>query len=187
MPPPGGFTADGLDRFGALPPHTQLIDAGRVLTVFEWDTQELVRSALDRLRGEAPLTEGEPTPGLMIKLGYVDPETDLLPVQVQATNDGWCSWFGPAEVALVVEAAPVGVDVRTSERAQSHQEAGVPFFWSFEVDVSDLVAHVHELSPDGRYTGPSVHRNRLGTNRPFGVDIDLNGIRQLGQVHGGLG
>lgn len=30
-PPPGGFTADDLDRLPDLPPHTELIDASLVL------------------------------------------------------------------------------------------------------------------------------------------------------------
>ncbi|GAB3701254.1 hypothetical protein [Nocardiopsis oceani] len=68
MPSPGGYTADELDRCGELPPHTELIDASQVFSPFAGDVQALVRSVLDRYRGEASPVEAEEEgrPGVML-------------------------------------------------------------------------------------------------------------------------
>lgn len=181
MPSPGGYTADELDRCGELPPHTELIDASLVFSLFAGDVQALVRSALDRYRGEASPVEAEEErrPGVMIKLGHADPHSDILSVQVQAADAEWCSWFPPAAVALVIEVAPAGESSRSAERARAHLATGVPLFWSFEEDADATVVHVHELANDARSARPTVLRDRLQAARPFEVDFDLNRIRPV--------
>lgn len=181
MPSFGGYTADDLDRCGDLPPHTELIDGSLVFSVYSWDVQSLVGSALDCHRDEAPSAEGRGTgsPGLMIKLGYPDPESDILGVQVQAADDEWCSWFAPAQVALVVEVAAVDGPPRISarSRARAHREAGVPLLWSFEKEGGATVVRVHDLASGAPSTRQAVYRGRLRAERPFEVDMELSGVR----------
>jgi Uma2 family endonuclease len=178
LPPPGGFTADDLDRIPDLPPHTELIDGSLVPVTPQKFFHMFAISFLEQeLRKQAPrhlVTFREMT----IRIGKRQrPEPDLLVAGIESVQDPDQTWLPPEAVQLVVEVISPESELRDRQRKpQIYASAGIPHFWLVEQDGRDAVLFVHELAPTGGYSRPTVHRGKLDLSVPFEVSTDLGDL-----------
>ncbi|WP_109506467.1 Uma2 family endonuclease [Nocardioides speluncae] len=181
-PPPGGFTADDLDRLPNLPPHTELIDGGLFFVSPQRAFHHLVISVLSnglrdavpgglRVRAEMTVTLGR----------HQRPEPDVLVLDAAGVTDLNQTTYQPEHVRLVVEVvSPDSVDRDRVRKPLLYAEAGIPHFWRVENVEDRPVVYVHELDPATRaYALTGIHHDRLKLSVPFDIDIDLTEIDRL--------
>ncbi|MFG6193952.1 Uma2 family endonuclease [Nonomuraea sp. JJY05] len=173
--PPGGWTADMLDR---LPPdaprHVELIDGSLIMMSPQTGFHMLVVRWFSRsLR---PPRELMAVDQMTVTLGMRQrPEPDVLLVKRAAFSRQRTS-FKPEDVHLVVEV----VSAESKERDRStkpikYSSAGIRYFWRVEEEDGQPVVYTFELEPAVRaYVPTGIHRKRLQTNIGFDVDIDLD-------------
>jgi Uma2 family endonuclease len=181
-PPPGGFTADDLDRLPDLPPHTELIDGSLVFvspqTVFHLLTMDLLASSLRRCAPDTVRVRREMTVTLDNRQR---PEPDVLVVDAAATSGMRQMTYRAADVLLAVEVVSPDSERRDRERKpELYAQAGIRHFWRIE-DVDERpVVYVYELDPATRaYALTGIHHDRLALTVPFDIDIDLTELEKL--------
>ena len=80
----------------------------------------------------------------------------------------------PQHVALVVEVvSPNSVATDRLHKAAEYAAAGIAHYWRVEMD--PLAVHTYALERLG-YVETGVHRGRLLAERPFPVEIELEGL-----------
>ncbi|GAU64904.1 hypothetical protein SSP35_01_02400 [Streptomyces sp. NBRC 110611] len=181
VPPPGGWTADDLDRLPDLPPHTELIDGSLVFVSpqlkFHTRTMWLLENALlSQMPGDLEVDRE-----MTIKLDKRNrPEPDLLVYRAEADTGIDQTWFKPEDVVLAIEVVSEDSLERDREvKPRKYAAAGVAHYWRVEKDDGLPVVYVYELDPATEmYTGTGIYRNRLKVLVPFPVDIDLTGINR---------
>ncbi|MBQ0986039.1 Uma2 family endonuclease [Streptomyces sp. F63] len=178
QPPPGGYTADDLDRLPDLPPHTELIDGSLVFmspqTVFHTRTMRLLENGILRTAPEDLETMREVT----VVLGERQrPEPDLIVIPARAVAKPDQTAFRPEDVILAVEVVSDDSKARDREtKPLKYAKAGIPHFWRVESDNGRPVVYVYERDPaTGAYVATGIHHNRLKLSVPFTIDIDLTG------------
>ncbi|QUX23675.1 Uma2 family endonuclease [Nocardiopsis sp. MT53] len=179
QPPPGGFTAEDLDRIPDLPPHTELIDGSLVLVSPQKLFHMLVMDVLrDGLKATVPDHLKVAWEFSVVLAERQRPEPDVLVVRKEAFARLEQTWFPPEAVELVVEVvSPESVDRDRERKPQLYAKAGIPHFWRVEQEGDEAVVYAHELDPArGEYGKPSIHRKRLELSAPYPVDIDLSDI-----------
>jgi Uma2 family endonuclease len=176
VPPPGGWTADDLDRLPGLPPHTELIDGSLVFV----SPQRKFHTRMMRLLDNALLTQ---VPELFdvdremtVRIDAKNrPEPDILVYRAEADTGLGQTWYRPEDVVLVVEV--VSPDSEERDREVKHRKyaaAGIPHYWRVEEDEGRPVVYVYERDPaTGVYTPTGIHHGRLKLPVPFDIDIDL--------------
>ncbi|BBB00391.1 hypothetical protein RVR_7431 [Actinacidiphila reveromycinica] len=185
FPPPGGFTADDLDRIPDLPPHTELIDGSLVFVSPQKSFHTLAMFLLESaLRVHAP-------DGLRVRREMTvvldranRPEPDLTVLNARAVPDA-----GHGETSYQAEDVVLAVEVVSPESAGRDRErkpllyarAGIPHFWLVERTGSGRpVVHTYELDRLGHaYALTGIHHDRLKTSAPFDLDIDLTEIDRM--------
>jgi Uma2 family endonuclease len=181
-PPPGGFTADDLDRMPGLPPHTELVDGSLVFVSPQTNFHELVmRVLVNGLAKTAPQTL-KVRREMTITLGKRQrPEPDVMVVRVDAYRGMDQTSYEPGGVVLVVEVVSADSEERDRKRKpQLYAEAGIPHFWRVENKNGEAVVFVYELDPaSSAYGLAGVHRAALRLTVPYDVDIDLTEIDRL--------
>lgn len=180
-PPPGGFTADDLDRLPNLPPHTELIDGGLFFASPQKEFHQVVISALESsLRRQAP-------DGLRVRRemtvtldAHQRPEPDVLVLDAAGVAPELTS-YRPEHVVLAVEVvSPDSVSRDRERKPQLYSQAGIPHFWRVENADGRPVVYVHELDPATKvYALTGIHHDRLKLTVPFDIDIDLTEIDRL--------
>lgn len=179
FPPPGGWTADDLDRLPPeAPQHIELIDGALIVTSpqrsFHARVMLRLGSALDLAAPEGIGVEIEMT----VKLGERQrPEPDILAFhQSEPDNDRTC--YLPEEVLLVVEIVSEESEVRDREtKPLKYAKAGIRHFWRVEEEKGLPVVYVYELDPATEtYVPTAIARDRPKVSAPFDIDVDL---RQL--------
>ncbi|MQS06329.1 Uma2 family endonuclease [Streptomyces alkaliphilus] len=184
VPPPGGFTAEDLDRIPDLPPHTELIDGSLVLpnpqTYFHSLAGCLVQTGLhdtapDSLRVVRNMT---------VTLGPRNrPEPDVMVLRAEAvTDEAEETGYRAEDAVLVIEVVSPDSEERDRKRKpQLYAEAGIPHFWRVEKgEGRHPVVHVYELdTTTGAYVPTGIHRDRLKLPVPFDIDIVLTTIDRL--------
>ncbi|NUT44448.1 MAG: Uma2 family endonuclease [Thermoactinospora sp.] len=172
--PPGGWTADMLDR---LPPdaprHVELIDGSLIMrspqTAFHLYTIRLFEQSLKPLAHLAVVREMTVTLGLRQR-----PEPDVLVVNKSAISPSTTS-FRPEDVHLAAEV--VSEESRERDRTTKpikYSNAGIKHFWRIEQEDGLPVVYTFELEPAVRaYVPTGIHRKRLRVDVGFNVDIDL--------------
>lgn len=184
FPPPGGFTADDLDRIPELPPHTELIDGSLVFVspqkYFHMLAVDLLSGALRTLAPPTHRVAREMT----VVLGKRNrPEPDVCVVRAEAVSEGAHeTGFQAADVSLVVEVvSPESSERDRKRKPQLYAEAGIPHFWRVEQgEGRHPVVYVYELDPATRaYVPTGIHHDRLKVPVPFTIDIDLTEIDRL--------
>lgn len=179
VPPPGGWTADDLDRIKGLPPHTELIDGG----LFFRSPQTFFHMAALRLL-EYTLVQQVPDHLYVIremttKLSERDrPEPDLMVVREAARTGPEQTWYAPADILLAVEIVSEESVQRDREvKPRKYAAAGIRHFWRVEKNDSLPVVYVYELDPaTNTYAVTGIHHNRLKVDVPFAVEIDLTDV-----------
>jgi Uma2 family endonuclease len=182
MPPPGGFTAEDLDRLTDLPPHTELIDGSLVLvspqTIFHTLVLDLLVAGLRRCvpPGHRVLRE------MSVVLGRRQrPEPDVTVIRPGAALRPETTALQATDVVVAVEVMSPDSEERDRERKpQLCARAGIPHFWRVENVSGRPTVYVYELDPaTGSYAVTGIHHDRLQVTAPFPVDIDLSGIDTL--------
>jgi len=183
IPPPGGWTADDLDRIPGLPPHTELIDGSLVLRSRQSRfhmrcTRLLERSLLEQVPEHLDVDRE-----FTIKLDRKNrPEPDSLVIPVEADLGPDQTWLKPDDVLLAVEV--VSPDSRERDREvkpRKYAQAGVPHFWRVEKDDDKgfPVVYVCELDPATKSYGlTGIFHDRLKVTVPFEIEIDLTAINR---------
>ncbi|PSJ28543.1 hypothetical protein B7P34_11800 [Streptosporangium nondiastaticum] len=179
VPPPGGWTADDLDRLPDLPRHTELIDGSLVFvspqTTFHLRTMRLLETAL---LDQAP-DELDVFREFTVRLNERNrPEPDVLVVPTGADTGPKDTWLKPEDVILAVEVVSEDSEDRDREvKPRKYAAAGIPHFWRVEGNEGLPVVYVYELDPATRSYVPSgIFHNRLKLSVPFEIDIDLTAI-----------
>lgn len=182
VPPPGGFTADDLDRFPDLPPHTELID-GELFFVspqksFHTPAMFLLEKTLRAQVPQVVCVRRE----MSVVLGKRNrPEPDICLVRTDAvTEEADETGYQAADVVLAVEVVSPDSEERDRKRKpQLYAEAGIPHFWRVEKAEGSRrpVVYVYELDPATRtYVPTGIYHDRLKVSEPFEIDIDLTEI-----------
>lgn len=184
FPPPGGFTADDLDRMPDLPPHTELIDASLVFVSPQKSFHSLAMYLLEKgLRASAPETLRVRREMTITLDSGNRPEPDISVVRAEATTaDAHETGYKAVDTVLAVEVVSPESQLRDRKRKpQLYAEAGIQHFWLIEKDAgSRPVVHVYELdSVTGCYVPSGIHHERLKLTVPFDIDIDLTEIDRL--------
>lgn len=184
FPPPGGFTADDLDRIPDLPPHTELIDGSLVFASPQKHFHSLAIDLLvSSLRGLAPKSLRlcrEMT--ITINKGN-RPEPDVSVLRAEAVSaEADETGYDAADVVLAVEVVSPESEFRDRQRKPLlYAEAGIPHFWRIEKGEGRRpVVYVFELEPATRtYVPTGIHHDRLKLTAPFDIDIDLTEIDRM--------
>ncbi|MYR63167.1 Uma2 family endonuclease [Streptomyces sp. SID625] len=184
-PPEGGWTADDLDRLPNLPPHTELIDGSlvfvspqtlfhsRAVSFFEWQLQSVAPEQVQVVRE------------LTIEIDRQNrPEPDVVVVRSDAVENAKQTRFPAEAVVLAIEVVSDESVSRDREtKPLKYARAKIPHYWRVENENDRAVVHVFELEPTtGTYTSTGIFRERLKTDVPFTMDLDLTGIKTR---HGG--
>ncbi|GAA3429302.1 Uma2 family endonuclease [Streptosporangium nondiastaticum] len=179
FPPPGGFTAEDLDRIPQLPEHTELIDGSLVFVSpqasFHMRAITLLESGL---RQHAP-REFRVRREMSVVLGAEQrPEPDISVIRASAEQSPEQTFYRGEDVVLVAEVVSPESKERDRKRKPSlYAEAGIRHFWLVENDAGRPVVHTYELDHvTGAYVVTGVHHDRLKLSSPFEVDIDLTEI-----------
>lgn len=182
-PPPGGYTADDLDRIPDLPSHTELIDGSLVFVspqkLFHMLTVDLLVKSLRRW---APRGEFRVRREMSVLLGPRQrPEPDVIVVRSDADTSTDQTWYPPEAVVLAVEVVSPDSEERDRERKpQLYAKAGIRYFWRVEDVSGNITLYAYELDPATRaYALTGIFHERVTLKAPFEVDIDLTEIDQL--------
>lgn len=183
LPPPGGFTAEDLDRIPDLPPHTELIDGSLVFVspqkVFHTLAVDLLVQGLRRMAPKGLRVRRE----MSVILGPRQrPEPDLLVVQAGAETSPDQTAYLADGVELVVEVVSPDSEERDRERKpQLYAKAGIRHFWRVEDSSGGKIAlYVYELDPATRtYALTGIYHDRVKLAFPFEIDLDLTELDQL--------
>ena len=183
LPPPGGYTAEDLDRIPDLPPHTELIDGSLVFVspqkVFHTLALYLLEQGLRRTAPENLRVRRE----MSVILGPRQrPEPDLLVVRASAETGPDQTAYAPDAVELVVEVVSPDSEERDRERKpQLYARAGIRHFWRVEdVPAGQIALYVYELDPATHtYALTGIYHDRVKLALPFEIDLDLTEIDQL--------
>ncbi|MFI0814170.1 Uma2 family endonuclease [Streptomyces sp. NPDC021098] len=184
FPPPGGFTADDLDRIPDLPPHTELIDGSLVFVSPQRRFHSLVMYLLETgLRASVPESLSvcrEMT--ITINKGN-RPEPDISVLRAEAVSaEADETGYDATDAVLAVEVvSPESEDRDRERKPQLYAKAGIPHFWRIEKgDGRRPVVYVYELDPaTGSYVPSGIHHDRLKLTVPFDIDIDLTEIDRM--------
>ncbi|MFD4758857.1 Uma2 family endonuclease [Streptomyces sp. NPDC058439] len=181
VPPPGGWTADDLDRLPNLPRRTELIDGSLVFmspqTMFHMRTMRLLENAL---LDQAP-DDLDVFREFSIRLNKRNrPEPDVLVVPLGADTGPNDTWLRPEDVILAVEVVSEESEDRDREvKPRKYAAAGVRYFWRVEQNEGLPVVYVYELDPALKaYVATGIHHSRLKLDAPFPIDIDLTAINR---------
>jgi Uma2 family endonuclease len=175
-PRPEGWFAEDLDRLAEAPRHTELIDGALVFMMSpqrSWHGR-LVTSLAVFLSEQVPAgleVEREMT----IRLDERNrPEPDLL--VTTASYDPDRTWYAPETVLLVIEVVPPESAHRDrTVKLRKYAEAGIAHYWRIEAEGEAPVVHSYELdAPTRAYAPTGIHREKLRTATPFGVELELN-------------
>ncbi|MFJ2029515.1 Uma2 family endonuclease [Streptosporangium sp. NPDC087985] len=174
--PPGGWTADMLDR---LPPdaprHVELIDGSLIMmspqTAFHMFVLRRFEQELTPPDDLAVVREMTVTLGIRQR-----PEPDIMVVDRAALLTMKTTSFKPADVRLAIEVvSPESVDRDRTTKPIKYSDAGIRHFWRVEQEGEQPVVYTFELEPSVKaYVPTGIHRGRLKTYIGFDVDIDLD-------------
>ncbi|WP_327045217.1 Uma2 family endonuclease [Microbispora sp. NBC_01189] len=174
--PPGGWTADMLDRLPPdAPPHVELIDGSLIMmspqTAFHMFTLRLLERELTPPQDLCVVREMSVTLGLRQR-----PEPDLMIVKRSALPDLKTTSFKSEDVHLVVEVvSPESAERDRVTKPIKYSNAGIRYLWRIEQEDQHAVAYTFELEPSVKaYVPTGIHRKRLVTYAGFDVDIDLD-------------
>jgi Uma2 family endonuclease len=127
------WTVDDLDR---LPDdvHVQILDGSLVVSPSPTSLHQLVSARLFvALQDQAPPElEVLATPGVRIRLSYLEPDLAVVPAAAAEAN---LKTFRPEDLRLAVEIiSPSNAGFDRREKPLRYAEAGIPHFWRVELE-----------------------------------------------------
>jgi Uma2 family endonuclease len=189
FPPPGGFTADDLDRIPDLipdlPPHTEPIDGSLVHGGPQRSFHAPVLDLLVyTLRGRAPADPRVRREMTVVPAKDSRPESDLVVLHARAVPRAGHEETGyrAQDVGLAVEVVSPESATRDRERrSQPYARAGIAHFRLVErMDTGRPVVHAYELDRSGHsYAWTGIHHDHLKLSAPFTIDIDLTATDRM--------
>ncbi len=181
-PPPGGFTAEDLDRLVELPPHTELIDGSLVLVSPQTNFHALVMRLLEQGLGRAVPETLRVRREMTVTLDSRQrPEPDVLVIHAEADTGPEQTTYRATDVVLAVEVVSPDSETRDRERKpQLYAQARIEHFWRVENTAGRPAVYVYVFDPASRaYALAGIHHDRLQLTIPFPIDIDLSEIDEL--------
>ncbi|MBB2909490.1 Uma2 family endonuclease [Streptosporangium becharense] len=184
LPPPGGWTADDLDRLPIDGPngeldlfkHVELVDGALILMSPQRRFHEYLLYGLRTALNEQAPGDLKAVMQMDVTLGPRQrPCPDVVVVGSEIAKDRSRTSYTPDEVHLVVEVVSPESEFRDREvKPRRYAEAGIRHFWLVENSDDEPVVHVYRLDPVTRsYVPTGVHSGRLRVTAPFPVDVDL--------------
>lgn len=181
LAPPGGYTAEKFLAMRGLPKHTELIDGG---LVFVSPQRKWHRRVVDMLRGQlrAQLPDSVRADREMaVRLNDRQmPEPDVLVVSAAAyVRDEPQSHYYAEDVVVAVEVVSPDSEERDRDtKPFKYAKAGIPNYWRVERGNGDqVIVYAYELDPvSERYLPVGIYHERLTTQVPFALDIDLTAL-----------
>ena len=181
-PPEQGYTIDDL-LTRDLPPHTELIDGSLVMVPPQRNFHGVM---IDHL--VQSLRTARPT-GLKIRREMVVVlsdqtalEPDVLVLREDRVSGPDQVTFRPADLVLAIEVvSPSSQERDRDTKPHKYAGAGIPHYWRIERESDGrFVAYTFDLDRElSRYRPTGTFINRLITDLPFAVDIDLTEADRL--------
>ena len=184
-PPQDGYTVEDLFTLPQLPSRTELIDASLVFASPQSVLPRRRRSTSCSTASGVPGPARSRAPGNMtVVLDRPQrPRPDVSVVRAEAITGPDQMSFRPQDVLLAVEVVSPDSESRDrTTKPQKYAAAGIPNFWRVERggDGGEPVVHVYELDPlTMAYVHVGMQRDRLKVDKPYAIDIDLGGVREL--------
>ncbi|GAA4578234.1 Uma2 family endonuclease [Planotetraspora phitsanulokensis] len=186
-PPPGGWTADDLDRLPLDGPngeldffkHVELVDGALIFTSPQKRFHERVVFGLRTVLNEQVPGGFAAVSQMDVKLGLRQrPYPDVSLVEAAAAADDARTFYVPEEVHLVIEVVSPESEYRDREiKPQRYAAAGIPHFWRVENDDNRPVVYVYEIDPATRaYAVTGIYHARLAVEVPFTIAADLDAL-----------
>ncbi|MFD8909973.1 Uma2 family endonuclease [Streptomyces sp. NPDC059575] len=179
-PPEGGWTADDLDALPDLPHHTQLIDASLVFPCPQSVFHERATGFFGRSLHDAAPPQLDVILRFTIDIDRQNrPEPDVVVFREEALKSNDQTRIPAAAVVLAVEVVSEDSGSRDREtKPLKYARAKIPYYWRVENERGRAAVHVFELEPTtGAYTSAGIFRDRLKTEVPFPLDLDLGQIK----------
>ncbi|MEU6074460.1 Uma2 family endonuclease [Micromonospora sp. NPDC047074] len=176
-PPPGGWTADDLDRLPDDGRRHELLDGNLIVSPSPTRLHQSIAGRLMAALEETCPPDLDVTQGVEVRLSRTRsffPDVLVTELDAAARNP---SHYQPHEVMLVVEIVAEGS--RSIDRVLKpalYAEAGIPYFWRIETD-SWTVVHAHKLDPAKRvYVEQARMTDGILVPEPWEIDIPLGRI-----------
>ena len=185
LAPPGGWTADDMDRLPPEAPRMELVDGALVpLSPQSRFHSHVMRRLANELEEAAPAGV-DVLQEMTMKLGrYQRPEPDILVYRFDEGSDDHLDWYRathvpPEDVLIAVEiVSEESQDRDRTTKPMKYATAGIPHFWRIEQEETGPAIHVFELDGvrDPRYVPVTIARERLKLDVPFPVDVDVRAL-----------
>ncbi|MFE1167643.1 Uma2 family endonuclease [Nocardiopsis sp. NPDC058789] len=185
LTPPGGWTADDMDRLPPGVPRMELIDGALVLLSPQTRFHSHVMINLaHELQDMAPKCV-DVLAEMTMKLGkYQRPEPDILVYEFEEGRDDHLDWYQathvpPEDVLIAIEiVSPESRERDRTTKPMKYAAAGIPHFWRIEPEETGPAIHVYELDGgrDPRYVPTTIARERLKLDVPFPIDVDVRAL-----------
>lgn len=182
VPPQQGYTVDDLFTLPNLPPHTELIDGGLVFVAAQNRFHSQMTFLLQlRLRDAVPDGLDVAREMTVVLTNRTALEPDVAIVRAESLTGPEQARFEAADVVLAIEVVSLSsVERDRDTKPHKYAGAGIPHYWRIERDGDRVVAYTFELDQKSeRYVPAGTFVNRLTTDRPFAVDIDLTEVDRL--------
>jgi len=184
VPPQDGYTVDDLFTLPDLPPHTELIDGSLVFVSpqrrFHANVIDLL---VNGLRATLPAEFRVSREMTVVLDNRNGPEPDVSVIRADAITGPGQTKYEAKDVLLAIEVVSPDSESRDrTTKPQKYAAAEIPNFWRVEENGASgrPVIHVYELDPLTRaYIHTGMHRDRIKTDKPYDVDIDLTAIDNL--------
>ena len=184
VPPQDGYTVDDLFTLPDLPPHTELIDGSLVFVSpqrrFHANVIDLL---VNGLRATLPAEFRVSREMTVVLDNRNGPEPDVSVIRADAITGPGQTKYEAKDVLLAIEVVSPDSESRDrTTKPQKYAAAEIPNFWRVEKNGASgrPVIHVYELDPLTRaYIHTGMHRDRIKTDKPYDVDIDLTAIDNL--------
>ncbi|WP_017542973.1 Uma2 family endonuclease [Nocardiopsis prasina] len=185
LTPPGGWTADAMDRLPPGVPRMELIDGALVLLSPQTRFHSHVMRHLANALEEAAPKNVDILLEMTMKLGkYQRPEPDILVYEFEEGKDDHLDWYQathvpPEDVLIAVEiVSPESRERDRTTKPMKYAAAGIPHFWRIEPEETGPAIHVYELDGgrDPRYVPTTIARERLKLDVPFPIDVDVRAL-----------
>ncbi len=186
-PPPGGWTADDLDRLPQEGPHgepdffkhVELVDGALVfLSPRKRFHDVAIRRLASSFEAQVPEHLAVATQMDVVLGARQRPCPDVLLIDAVPDQDHDRTSYAPGEVHLIVEVVSPESEFRDREvKPGRYAEAGIAHFWRVEAENGRPVVYVYELDPATRlYVPTGIYHDRLSIQIPFPVEIDLTSL-----------
>jgi Uma2 family endonuclease len=174
--PPGGWTADDLDRLPPEAPRCEVLDGALIVMSPQRDFHSVAMFKLNAaLYAEAP-TGWQVRQEMTIRINRRNrPEPDLVVAYPNVPLDRDRTSYLPEQVALAIEImSPESVRRDRVVKPHKYARAGIPHYWLIEDEPSGPALRRFELNDASRhYRQVAIEREKFDVAQPFPLTIDV--------------